>query len=191
MRPDPKAFLAAAIMAALATGAAHAANTRTEYRYPDRPNTVYTSDGQVLTRNDDRPIAFSNFEAAISARDAQKILNDSSYATETPVRLPEPRVETPVRSVFEQMDPAPYVAPKVSVRRDFTIQAGAFGSYENASRLKARLEAFGPVTIAEGWKNGAVIYRVQLGGFASKPAAAPTLQMIKANGFDGYVVSAS
>lgn len=43
------------------------------------------------------------------------------------------------------------------------IQAGAFGSADNAARLKQRLDGIGNVQVTSAKVNGMEIYRVRLG----------------------------
>lgn len=188
MRPDPK-LLAVCIGAVMTfSAAAEAGTTRTEYRYPDRPDLVFSSTGEVRRIDEARPMAFSNFEAAISVADARRVLSDTGYESELPRRVPKTYAAEPQHS--ELLEPIP-VEPVASVQNAYVIQAGAFGSYENASRLSEKLSQFGATRISEGYKNGKAIYRVQLGGWSSKQAAAPMLDLIKSRGFDGYVVKAS
>ena len=67
----------------------------------------------------------------------------------------------------------PYVASKPVVHKDSSgktspglfVQAGAFGVYDNALRMKARLEneINNPVRINKASVNGSLVYRVQIG----------------------------
>ena len=194
MRPIRKTLAVATIIAALSTTTAYAGTSRVEYRYPDNPTVAYSTDGTIRHVSADQPMAFSAFESAISTADARAVLDKGGFvASEYPTRVAKQPAQ-PKALVFEARSLEPvntFVAEPLPIQSNFTIQAGAFGSYDNATRLSDQLSAFGETQISSGNKNGKTIYRVQLGGWNSKADAAPTLQMIKANGFEGFVTSAS
>lgn len=187
MRPDPKLLCTGVIAVLMSTSNAHAGTTRTEYRYPDRPDLVYSSDGNVRRANEDRPMAFSTFEAAISAGDAQRLMNDAGFESELPRRIPQQTTSSPTPPPL--FEPVP-VEPVVSAPAGYVIQAGAFGSYENAQRLSQQLSGFGATRIVESFKNGKSLYRVYLGSWSQKQDAVPMLDLIRARGFDGFVTKA-
>ena len=191
MRPDPKPILAGlALVMAFGTQAS-AETVRTEYRYPDRPDLAYVGGGKAYTLSDASPMAFSTFEAAISKEDAKRLLDQNGYESQLPKRMPAPqsRAEAPPPR-FAPYQPAT-ADDSYSTSEGFVIQAGAFGSYDNARRLSDQLSGFGATRISEDMKNGKPLYRVYLGGWASKRDAQPTLNLIKSNGFDGFVTKAS
>jgi rare lipoprotein A len=63
------------------------------------------------------------------------------------------------------------------------VQAGAFGVYENANAVRARLSSLGSVQMTQAVVNGADFYRVRLGPFASVDAADRHLETVIASGF--------
>ena len=197
-RPDPKLFvLAASVMGTMAVLPAHAGETRIEYRYPDRPDYVYSSNGVSRSSTPERPIAFSSFESAISVADAQSVIGPSSSSlfSEVPRRVEAKPAFEKSNFTSAAVAPAnryaPPAAPAPAFAEGFAIQTGAFSSYSNASDLASRLSVFGSTRISEGFSNGKTIYRVLLGGWNNKAQAQPLLQQIKASGFDGFVTRAS
>ena len=202
-KPDLKTALVAVLAAISCAQTANAAeSSRIEYRYPDRPDIVYSNDGQVRQTTDNRPMAFSNFQSAISVADARSIMGETGFVSETPTRIaprpekPVPMPLYPVQTAAAQpayTQPAPVYEPayepvyEVATPSDYVIQAGAFGNYSNASRLADQLSAFGETRITSGQSNGKPVHRVQLGGWSSKSQAQPMLDLIRARGFDGFV----
>jgi rare lipoprotein A len=63
------------------------------------------------------------------------------------------------------------------------IQAGAFAQADNAMRVRQKLDPLGPVTVAAAKANGADLYRVRLGPFASRGDADKALQRVVGAGF--------
>jgi rare lipoprotein A len=47
------------------------------------------------------------------------------------------------------------------------VQAGAFGQYDHANKVRARLSSVGPVNISNVLVNGRDLYRVRVGPLAS------------------------
>lgn len=191
MRPDPKPILAGLALAMAFGTQATAETVRTEYRYPDRPDLAYIGGGKSYELSDASPLAFSTFEAAISKEDARRLLDQNSYTSQLPKRLPEAEAQAYTPPPQFAPYPAEPVENSYSSSEGFVIQAGAFGSYDNARRLSDQLSGFGATRISEDMKNGKPLYRVYLGGWASKRDAQPTLNLIKSNGFDGFVTKAS
>lgn len=71
---------------------------------------------------------------------------------------------------------APVKAPAASAfpsgDGEYTLQVGAFGSLDNATRLQKKLEAtFGTVTVLPVTLSDQVFYRVRVGAFGSREAA--------------------
>ena len=65
---------------------------------------------------------------------------------------------------------------------DIFVQAGAFTSFDNANRLRARLSALGDVRIAKAMVEDTQFFRVQLGPLASVDQADRLLELLLANG---------
>lgn len=72
--------IAALVLAtAIAAPAFAAADSRTEFRYPDQPHIAYGSDGVARAAKDD-PFAFSSGKSAISQDGARAFLGDEAAA---------------------------------------------------------------------------------------------------------------
>jgi stage II sporulation protein D len=70
----------------------------------------------------------------------------------------------------------------------FQIQAGAFSQEEPARRLADRLAAASETSAQVAFSADRGLYRVLLGGFASRAEADAALERLKATGQDGFVV---
>lgn len=70
----------------------------------------------------------------------------------------------------------------------FQIQAGAFSQEEPARRLADRLAAASETSAQVAFSADRGLYRVLLGGFASRAEADAALEKLKASGQDGFVV---
>lgn len=180
-RPDPARCAAVLFLAGAVILPASAQTVRTEYRYPDRPDVVFTDSGEVLRTDANRPLAFSSFEAAISAGDAQSVVNSQPGYSPMPLPRPAPAPVQQSRTVAS-------VAPSQAA---FAVQAGAFSSKANADRLASELSRFGAVNIEPSLKNGKTLYRVQVGGFSNKTEASSLARNMKASGYDGFAVALS
>ena len=202
-RPVVNTFLALSVLAGSFALSASAEERRIEYRYPDRPDLVFSADGVSRAVDPDRPMAFSNFQAAVSVADAQSVLGQrhDPYISELPRRAAPRPASSTLNSTAVVSAPAtapamqPYrsqpVQPAAPSGVDFVIQAGAFSSYANADRLASQLRGYGEARIEEGSSNGRLVYRVMLGGWISREQAMPMLDLIKARGFDGFVTRTS
>ena len=198
-RPDPKLFAFVALTLASTTAFNANAGTRTEYRYPDRPDIVFTETGAQRATDPSRPMAFASFESAISASDARSMTGNRSASlySELPQRVEAPKpsyrnalVSEPVVTkqaytpTTQRYEPAP-------VSGAYAIQAGAFSSAANAQRMAAELSSIGYTRVSEGSSNGRTVFRVYIDGFSSKAQAQPALSQMKSRGYDGFVTRAS
>lgn len=205
-RPVVNSLLALTVCVSGLAFNASAQERRVEYRYPDRPDLVFTDAGVRAADDPDRPMAFSNFQSAVSVADAQSVMGQryDSYISELPRRVaPRASATTSLSSsavVSERsapvIAPEPQMAaysptPAAPVAGDFSIQAGAFSSYANADRLAVQLRDFADARVVEGVSNGRTVYRVMLGGWVNREQAMPMLDLMKARGFDGFVTRAS
>lgn len=69
------------------------------------------------------------------------------------------------------------------------VQAGAFGSYDNARRLTARLNGAGGLNISSIDRNGARLYRVRMGPFDNVAQADAALARVNAlGGTDAQII---
>ena len=73
-------------------------------------------------------------------------------------------------------------------RQRYAVQVGVFSNRENAEALKAQLEAIEPVSIVEVTLNGAVFYRVKMGGVNIRADARRTLDKLIAAGHQDAVI---
>ncbi len=96
--------------------------------------------------------------------------------------LPQPtRVEEPVTGQVTQV-PVPAVT-------HLYVQAGAFSTQANASRLKAHLAAAGTVIISPISRNGQTLYRVRMGPFDDLTSADTALaRTLKLGSNDAQIV---
>ena len=63
----------------------------------------------------------------------------------------------------------------------FSLQAGAFGNYDNAKRLADQIESIGySATIKERSTNGNTLYLIMVGDYSSKTAALSVADMLEA-----------
>lgn len=137
-----------------------------------------------------------DFGKPVIMADAQSSIGQryDSYRSELPRRSIERElqaensfVSTGVISEPPMQEYRPY-SPNVPA---YTIQAGAFYSYDNASRLALLLSGFGQTRIDEDFYYGKTIYRVQLGGWVNREQAQPMLDLIQDRGFEGFITEAS
>lgn len=73
-------------------------------------------------------------------------------------------------------------------RKRYAVQVGVFSNRENAEALKAQLEVIEPVSIVEVTLNGAVFYRVKMGGVNIRADARRTLDKLIAAGHQDAVI---
>lgn len=82
--------------------------------------------------------------------------------------------------------PDPVVTQEPVIPTGIYVQAGAFGVYNNAQRLKAKLSPIAPVVIEPmTTSQGKTLYRVKLGPLASVQQADSVLDRVLAAGGDG------
>lgn len=85
-------------------------------------------------------------------------------------------------------DPGPYKSPK----GPYTVQVGCYNEYVNAQTRADRLQAFFKVktSLQTGVsKEGAQVFRVVMGEFASMQEAQAYLQQLRSQGVEGYARS--
>lgn len=73
----------------------------------------------------------------------------------------------------------------VTGKNQIYIQAGAFGSLENAKKMQQSLSGLGSTRISEAVVNGAKFYRVRLGPVKDVPAADALLKKVQQSGASG------
>lgn len=83
-----------------------------------------------------------------------------------------------------QTQPKPAKATPVTVLKRFVVQVGAFAVEANAKLLQERLNAIGQ----RAWIDRNDLYRVRLGPFATRDAAAEARATLEANGLSAIIV---
>ena len=102
--------------------------------------------------------------------------------SEVPVTAPpQPEVERPGAAAPPPSEPPPAVTPSSY----WSVQVAAFGNRTQASALADRLRGRGYQARVDGT---AAPYRVRIGQYPGRAAAAAALQEIKARGMEGFVV---
>ncbi|MBC8191231.1 MAG: SPOR domain-containing protein [FCB group bacterium] len=94
------------------------------------------------------------------------------------INSPEaPRKEAaPIRSLGQDLS-----AESTKPEGRFSLQAGAFGNYDNAKRLADQIESIGySTTIKERSTNGKTLYLIMVGDYTSKTAATSVADMLDA-----------
>jgi rare lipoprotein A len=86
---------------------------------------------------------------------------------------------------WEASAPAPAPALRAAGSREFLVQAGSFRSEDNAERARARLGSIAPVEVARAQFGDGTLYRVRIGPFASREAAASALSRVTDAGYSG------
>jgi len=88
-----------------------------------------------------------------------------------------PRKEAaPIRSLGQDLS-----AESTKPEGRFSLQAGAFGNYDNAKRLADQIESIGySTTIKERSTNGKTLYLIMVGDYTSKTAATSVADMLDA-----------
>lgn len=82
----------------------------------------------------------------------------------------------PIRSLGQDLNPG-----SISAQGQYSLQAGAFGSYDNAKRLAEQIESIGYTTIIkERPTNGKTLYLIMVGDYPSKTAALSVADMLDA-----------
>lgn len=84
--------------------------------------------------------------------------------------------------------PDPVVQERPVTRTNIYVQAGAFGSYDNAVRLRDKLAAFGNAAVKEADVRGQHFYRVRLGPADSVNAADQLLNKVVGSGHKEAII---
>lgn len=84
--------------------------------------------------------------------------------------------------------PDPVVQERPVTRTNIYIQAGAFGSYDNATRLRDKLAAFSTANVKEADVRGQHFYRVRLGPVGSVAEADLLLNRVVGSGHKEAII---
>lgn len=86
--------------------------------------------------------------------------------------------QPPTSELAETCPPGPY----------FAVQAGSFRSYDNAARMRGKLElAYGAARVHRSEVDGLEVYRVYVGGSREHAAAIGLLGALQTDGYEGFV----
>jgi DedD protein len=109
-----------------------------------------------------------------------------AVAPATRIAPPEP-TPTPPPAAPVAASPAPAAN---AANGGWAVQVGAFSDRANATRQAERVSDFGfTAGVSEFRSNGAPMYRVRVGGFASREQAEVALSSLSAHGFVPRVIS--
>ncbi len=177
-------ILAISVFAAVSGWAMTASAQRAEIEYRDLPEAIELADAQSVMGQ-----RYDSYISELPRRATPRAIPTSSLTSTGVVSEPSP-IAPAVEPEMASYTPAP-VSDTLPTSMAYAIQAGAFSSYANADLQAVALRRYGETRIVEGIASGGPIYRVMLGGWVNREQAAPMLDLIKARGFDGFVVRAS
>ena len=135
------------------------------------------ADGPYREAPDDTgPVLARALSAAPTGRVTTASLERSWAAAPRPVHVaslqPPPAVATPAEPDNEATDEgAPAAGEPAGLQTHLYVQAGAFGSKENAERLKAELAGAGGMFVSPENRDGKPLYRVRSGPYDDLEAA--------------------
>lgn len=107
---------------------------------------------------------YNDWDEDIPQAQARKTVDASSKQKAKPAAVAKPApAKAPVKKAASLPSPA-VVAP------GYYVQVGAFGSLENAEKMRSRVSSFGPALILPVTVNAKTLYRVRLGPENAKKA---------------------
>ncbi len=107
----------------------------------------------------------------------------SRPVTGAPVaRSPQPSVEA-INSNVSSTATDGKIQTGPASKTNIFVQAGAFGRYDNANRVRARLSTVGSVKVSPVLINGRDLYRVRVGPFTNVAAADKMLESVTQAGY--------
>lgn len=135
------------------------------------------------------PIAPFRSEDLTPERPAPDVAADQAEPRSEPVAAandaatPEPQSAPPPAAIASAVEPPPD-------RSGWSVQLGAFGEKANADQLARRVSTYGfDAYVAEFRSNGATMYRVRVGGFATENQADAAASSISAHSIPARVIS--
>ena len=141
--------------------------------------------GQVQLAKIGSPITVDRLPKPKVKSEALPPLPGTQVSPEVPVPA-APAAPTPVAEPGPTLnaEPADGEVSIVPVKRtNIFIQAGAFGLFDNANKVRARLTPYGPVKLTSVLVNGKDLYRVRMGPMASVSEADKMLESVTRAGF--------
>ncbi len=94
-----------------------------------------------------------------------------------------PNTTVPSEQAALTVDPETVVRQEPVAPTTIFVQAGAFGVYENANKVRARLSSLGNVFLDQVLVNGRDLYRVRVGPIATVEAADDVLNQVVGTGY--------
>lgn len=94
-----------------------------------------------------------------------------------------PNTTTPSESAALNVNPESLVGHEAVKPTSIFVQAGAFGVFENANQVRARLSPLGSVFLDQVLVGGRDLYRVRIGPIASVDQADELLSQVVGNGY--------
>lgn len=163
-------------------------------------SSVLKSDVQVEALSEPRPLYQPDENAQVIY--SQEIANQSNETgvgkivsiTQPPVNIENPNLPKLKEDVLmknEITDPQPDIEHAHQLIQPISghyIQAGAFSNPENAKKLKASLEQFGPSQIYEISVNEDVLHRVRMGPFETWDSAKEMLNKLNEAGYPSKII---
>lgn len=118
---------------------------------------------------------YNDWDEDMTQAQAQKtVVADTPKPAAAPQKKPEKKTSAPVKK-------APSVKTAATVAPGYYVQVGAFGSLENAEKMRAKVARFGSAVILPVTVNAKTLYRVRLGPDSAKKAL-ETMDRVTANG---------
>ena len=125
------------------------------------------------------PAGGESTNVATSEPPPRLVASNTNAASDAPAQPPAPAPNIADEPVTGEV--SVQVVPKTSI----FIQAGAFGQFDNANRVRARLSAIGPVKISSVLIGGRDLFRVRVGPLKSVKAADKMLEEVTRAGYPG------
>jgi cell division septation protein DedD len=108
-------------------------------------------------------------------------------STSTPSTSSTSSISSATSAASTKASNASHATPSAESAHEFTIQVAAFSNHDSAEKLRARLKELG---YDARITNGASLYRVRVGRYATREAADSVAAGMKTQHVDGYVTSA-
>ncbi len=138
--------------------------------------------GRALARNESPITAVDLPKQVVSSSSLPPPPGAKAAAPTQSVALPRPvPTAAPAAPLPEaQIGTLTYVSPQ---KTDIFVQAGAFSQFDNANRVKARLNSVGKVQISSVLVNGRDLFRVRIGPIGSVDSADTLLEQVIGSGY--------
>ena len=132
-----------------------------------------------------KPATTEEERTAVAAVPRQPVTSEPLSPPDGISAATEPRTTTAGPASWVVAATAPEVAVVPVRPTQLFVQAGAFGFYDNARRLSAKLSGIGPTTISAVIIKGRRFFRVRIGPLETLEVADTTLERVIRNGYPG------